>query len=235
LLHSVAFAPKDALEGISFPPAARLSDCHDVSAYSLIASPRGCPLMTEGAASSHDLLWLRESRAHYNVMGVAKASLEASTATSPTISARKKSVSTASAPARQHAGRACIAGFTDMLKHYEAHARSSVMFSQTNSVPPAHFLPATALPPSRARSLRGLRLSNHGDVIDDGSVIIDIFATYAPSTPSANGSNSLSFSSLNASVHPETALPLPLFSPLQAARAVKRACAWLQPRRSLPQ
>src|SRR5271155_4199397 len=50
LLHSVAFAPKDALEG-DFLGTSReaFRIAHDVSAYSLIALARGAvPLMTEG-------------------------------------------------------------------------------------------------------------------------------------------------------------------------------------------
>src|SRR5271155_5750672 len=50
LLHSVAFAPKDALEG-QFVNTSReaFRVAHDVSAYSLIALARSAaPLMTEG-------------------------------------------------------------------------------------------------------------------------------------------------------------------------------------------
>src|SRR5213075_841240 len=52
LLHSVAFAPKEALEG-EFVNTSReaFRMAHDVSAYSLVALARGAaPLMTEGGS-----------------------------------------------------------------------------------------------------------------------------------------------------------------------------------------
>src|SRR3954464_16084990 len=52
MLHSVAFAPKDALEGEFINPtreAYRMA--HDISAYSLVALARGAaPLMSEGGS-----------------------------------------------------------------------------------------------------------------------------------------------------------------------------------------
>ena len=60
---------------------------------------------------------------HYNVMGVAKASLEASTRyLAYDLGPKKIRVNCISAgPVNTLAARG-IAGFTDMLKHYEAHA-----------------------------------------------------------------------------------------------------------------
>ncbi|MBT4276689.1 MAG: SDR family oxidoreductase, partial [Verrucomicrobia bacterium] len=52
LLHSIAFAPKDALEG-DFLSTSReaFRVAHDVSAYSLVALSRGAaPLMTDGGS-----------------------------------------------------------------------------------------------------------------------------------------------------------------------------------------
>src|SRR3954470_15264239 len=52
LLHSVAFAPKDALEG-EFVNTSRdaFKIAHDISAYSLVALSRAAaPLMTEGGS-----------------------------------------------------------------------------------------------------------------------------------------------------------------------------------------
>src|SRR5215475_10635232 len=82
LLHSVAFAPKDALEG-EFVNTSReaFRVAHDVSAYSLVALARGAaPLMTEGG-SIVAMTYYGSVKVvpHYNVMGVAKAALEAST------------------------------------------------------------------------------------------------------------------------------------------------------------
>src|SRR3984957_465280 len=81
LLHSVAFAPKESLEG-DFVSTTReaFRVAHDVSAYSLVAMARGAaPLMTDGgsiiAMTYHGSVKVVP---RYNVMGVAKASLEAS-------------------------------------------------------------------------------------------------------------------------------------------------------------
>src|SRR5215471_15352205 len=82
LLHSVAFAPKAALEG-EFVNTSReaFRVAHDVSAYSLVAVSRGAaPLMTDGGSIIGMSYYGAEKVVpHYNVMGVAKASLEAST------------------------------------------------------------------------------------------------------------------------------------------------------------
>src|SRR2546422_2130950 len=82
LLHSVAFAPREALEG-EFVNTSRdaFRVAHDVSAYSLVALARGAaPLMTEGGGILAMTYYGAEKVIpHYNVMGVAKASLEAST------------------------------------------------------------------------------------------------------------------------------------------------------------
>ena len=126
LLHSVAFAPKDALEG-DFLSTSReaFRIAHDISAYSLIALARGAaPLMTEGGSIVAMTYYGSEKVVpHYNVMGVAKASLEASTRyLAYDLGTKKIRVNCISAgPVNTLAARG-IAGFTDMLKHYEAHA-----------------------------------------------------------------------------------------------------------------
>ena len=126
LLHSVAFAPKDALEG-QFVNTSReaFRVAHDVSAYSLIALARSAaPLMTEGGSIVGMTYYGSEKVVpHYNVMGVAKAALEASTRyLAYDLGPSKIRVNCISAgPVNTLAARG-IAGFTDMLKHYEAHA-----------------------------------------------------------------------------------------------------------------
>ncbi|MDB6020894.1 MAG: Enoyl-[acyl-carrier-protein] reductase [Pedosphaera sp.] len=126
LLHSVAFAPKEALEG-NFLDTTReaFRVAHDVSAYSLIALARGAaPLMTEGGSIVGMTYYGSEKVVpHYNVMGVAKAALEASTRyLAYDLGTKKIRVNCISAgPVNTLAARG-IAGFTDMLKHYEAHA-----------------------------------------------------------------------------------------------------------------
>ncbi|EEF57777.1 enoyl-ACP reductase FabI [Pedosphaera parvula] len=126
MLHSVAFAPKDALEG-KFINTSReaFRVAHDVSAYSLIALVRAAePLMTEGGSIVGMTYYGSEKVVpHYNVMGVAKAALEASTRyLAYDMGPKKVRVNCISAgPVNTLAARG-ISGFTEMLKHYEAHA-----------------------------------------------------------------------------------------------------------------
>ncbi len=80
LIHSVAFAPREELIG-QFVNTTRhgFATALDVSTYSLVAVTRAAvPLMTEGG-SIVTLTYLGAERvvSHYNVMGVAKAALEA--------------------------------------------------------------------------------------------------------------------------------------------------------------
>jgi enoyl-[acyl-carrier protein] reductase I len=122
----VAFAPKEALEGL-FLNTTRdaFKIAHDISAYSLVALARAAaPLMTEGGSIVAMTYYGSEKvMPHYNVMGVAKASLEASTRyLAYDLGPSKIRVNCISAgPVNTLAARG-IAGFTDILKHYEAHA-----------------------------------------------------------------------------------------------------------------
>ena len=126
LLHSVAFAPKEALEGqVVNTTREAFRIAHDISAYSLIALARGAaPLMTEGGSIVGMTYYGSEKVVpHYNVMGVDKASLEASTRyLAYDLGPQKIRVNCISAgPVNTLAARG-ISGFTEMLKHYEAHA-----------------------------------------------------------------------------------------------------------------
>lgn len=82
LLHSVAFAPKEALAG-AFVDTTReaFQIAHDVSTYSLVALTReAAPLMTQGGSIVAMTYYGAEKVVpNYNVMGVAKAALEATT------------------------------------------------------------------------------------------------------------------------------------------------------------
>jgi len=126
LLHSVAFAPKEALEG-EFVNTSReaFRIAHDVSAYSLVALARGAvPLMTEGGSIVGMTYYGSEKVVpHYNVMGVAKASLEASTRyLAYDLGPKKIRVNCISAGPMNTLAARGISGFMEMLKHYEAHA-----------------------------------------------------------------------------------------------------------------
>ena len=114
LLHSVAFAPREAF-----------ATAHDVSAYSLVAlAKRAALLMTDGGSIIGMSYYGAEKVIkHYNVMGVAKAALEASTRyLAADLGEKKIRVNCISAgPVNTLAARG-IAGFSAMLKHYEARA-----------------------------------------------------------------------------------------------------------------
>jgi enoyl-[acyl-carrier protein] reductase I len=126
MLHSVAFAPKDALEG-HFVNTSReaFRIAHDVSAYSLVALARGASALMTGGGSIVAMSYYGAQKVvpHYNVMGVAKASLEASTRyLAYDLGPKKIRVNCISAgPVNTLAARG-ISGFNEMLKHYEAHA-----------------------------------------------------------------------------------------------------------------
>jgi len=126
MLHSVAFAPKDALEG-EFVNTSRdaFRVALDVSAYSLVALARGAaPLMTEGG-SMIAMTYYGSTKVipHYNVMGVAKAALEASARyLAYDLGPRRIRVNCISAgPVNTVAARG-ISGFNSMLRRYEKHS-----------------------------------------------------------------------------------------------------------------
>jgi len=126
MLHSVAFAPKEALEGdfLSTTRDAYLK-AHDISAYSLVGLSReAAPLMTDGGSIlAMSYYGAAKVVPHYNVMGVAKASLEASTRyLAYDLGARKIRVNCISAGPVQTLAARGISGFGAMIKHYEEHA-----------------------------------------------------------------------------------------------------------------
>jgi len=82
LVHSIAFAPREALSGDFLNALTRsaFATAHDVSSYSFAALAKGArPLMAGRRAALLTLTYLGAERAiqNYNVMGLAKASLEA--------------------------------------------------------------------------------------------------------------------------------------------------------------
>ena len=82
LVHSIAFAPREALAGDYLENLDRegFRLAHDISSYSLTAMAKAArPMMQGGNGSIITMTYLGSERAlpNYNVMGVAKASLEA--------------------------------------------------------------------------------------------------------------------------------------------------------------
>ncbi len=126
LLHSVAFAPREALEN-QFLDTSReaFRIAHDISAYSLVALSRAAaPLMTAGGSIiAMTYYGAKKVIPRYNVMGVAKASLEASTRyLANDLGPKKIRVNCISAGPMNTLAARGISGFTEMLKHYETHA-----------------------------------------------------------------------------------------------------------------
>ena len=82
IVHSVAFAPREQLQGSFVDSVTRegFSMANDISAYSFAALAKaGKPMMADRNGSMLTLSYLGAERAidNYNVMGVAKAALEA--------------------------------------------------------------------------------------------------------------------------------------------------------------
>ena len=126
MLHSVAFAPKEALEN-DFLTTSRdaFKMAHDISAYSLVAlAQRAVPMMTDGGSIiAMSYYGSVKVVPHYNVMGVAKASLEASTRyLAADLGEKQIRVNCISAGPVQTLAARGISGFSSMIKHYEEHA-----------------------------------------------------------------------------------------------------------------
>ena len=126
LLHSVAFAPREALEG-EFIKTTREAYriAHDISAYSLVALAReAAPLMTDGGSIVAMTYYGSEKVVpKYNVMGVAKASLEATTRyLAYDLGKQKVRVNCISAGPLKTLAAMGVSGFGQMIKHYEARA-----------------------------------------------------------------------------------------------------------------
>ena len=122
----LGYAPREALEG-DFVSTTReaFRVAQDVSAYSLVALAReAVPLMTNGGSIVAMTYYGSEKVVpHYNVMGVAKASLEASTRyLAYDLGPKKIRVNCISAGPVQTLAARGISGFTSMLKHYQERA-----------------------------------------------------------------------------------------------------------------
>lgn len=128
LVHSVAFAPREDLEN-DFYKTTRdgFKTAHDISAYSLVGLTRAAmPLMEKsGGGSVLAMTYYGAEKAveGYNLMGVAKASLEASVrylaANLGRVNIRVNAIS--AGPVNTLAARG-IKGFTGMLKHHSDKA-----------------------------------------------------------------------------------------------------------------
>jgi enoyl-[acyl-carrier protein] reductase I len=121
LIHSIAFAPREALEGqyLDTDREAFLTAL-EISAFSLAQLSRAAaPLMTDGGSIVCMTYYGAEKVvAGYNVMGVAKAALEASTRyLAYDLGPRNIRVNAISAGPIQTLSARGVADFTSMLKH----------------------------------------------------------------------------------------------------------------------
>jgi enoyl-[acyl-carrier protein] reductase I len=126
LIHSIAYAPKEDLEG-AFVDTSRegFLTALEVSAYSLASLARAAmPLMTEGGSIVSMTYYGAEKVVpNYNVMGVAKAALEASTRyLAADLGRRNIRVNTISAGPLNTLSARGVSNMGLMLKHHAERA-----------------------------------------------------------------------------------------------------------------
>lgn len=128
IVHSIAFAPREALAGDYLDTVSReaFRIAHDVSSYSFAALAKaGRPLMAGRRGALLTLSYLGAVRAmpNYNVMGVAKASLEANVRfMALSLGAQGIRVNAISAGPIKTLAAAGISGFSKLLHAAEAWA-----------------------------------------------------------------------------------------------------------------
>jgi enoyl-[acyl-carrier protein] reductase I len=147
LLHSIAFAPREALAGDFLDGMTRdaFRTAHEVSSYSFAALARGArPLLAGRNASLLTLTYLGSVRAlaNYNVMGLAKASLEANVRyLAATLGPEGTRVNALSPGPIKTLAAAGIGGFSKILKFVERAAplRRNVTIEEVGNVAAFYF------------------------------------------------------------------------------------------------
>jgi len=128
VVHAIAFAPREALAGGFLDGLTRenFASAHDISAYSLAALAKAArPMMQGRNGALLTLSYLGAERAlqSYNVMGVAKASLEATVRyLALNLGAEGIRVNAVSAGPIRTLAASGISGFRKILGHVEANA-----------------------------------------------------------------------------------------------------------------
>jgi enoyl-[acyl-carrier protein] reductase I len=128
LVHAIAYAPREAIAGQFLDGLTRenFAIAHDISAYSLAAMAKAArPLMASrnGAVLTLSYLGAERALAGYNVMGVAKASLEATVRyLAYNLGPEGIRVNAISAGPIKTLAAAGIAGFRKILGHVEENA-----------------------------------------------------------------------------------------------------------------
>jgi enoyl-[acyl-carrier protein] reductase I len=152
LLHSIAFAPREALSGDYLNALSRsaFATAHDVSSYSFAALAKASrPLLAGRDASLLTLTYLGAARAvaNYNVMGLAKASLEANVRyLAATLGPEGTRVNAISAGPIKTLAAAGIAGFSKILHFVEQNAplRRNVTIDEVGNVAAFYFSPMSS-------------------------------------------------------------------------------------------
>ncbi|SFK76779.1 enoyl-ACP reductase FabI [Lysobacter sp. cf310] len=142
LVHAIAYAPREAIAGQFLDGLTRenFGIAHDISAYSLAAMAKAArPQMQGRNGSILTLSYLGAERAlaGYNVMGVAKASLEATVRyLAYNLGPEGTRVNAISAGPIKTLAAAGIAGFRKILGHVEENApmRRTVTIEQVGNV-----------------------------------------------------------------------------------------------------
>ena len=152
LLHSIAFAPREALSGDYLDALSRsaFATAHDVSSYSFAALAKASrPLLAGRDASLLTLTYLGAARAvaNYNVMGLAKASLEANVRyLAATLGPEGTRVNAISAGPIKTLAAAGIAGFSKILHFVEQNAplRRNVTIDEIGNAAAFYFSPMSS-------------------------------------------------------------------------------------------
>lgn len=123
-IHSIAFAPTDQLQGnyINSITRSGFEIAHVISSYSFVALAKACKHMLNPCSSLVTLTYLGASRVvpNYNIMGLAKASLESNTRyMASAMGLDEVRVNAISAGPIRTASSSGILNFRKMLSHYQ--------------------------------------------------------------------------------------------------------------------
>jgi len=152
VVHSIGFAPREALAGEFLDGLTReaFKIAHDISSYSFAALAKAArPLMKGRAGSLLTLTYLGADRAlsNYNVMGLAKASLEANVRyLAFNLGPEGTRVNAISAGPIKTLAAAGIGGFSKILHFVEKNAplRRNVTIDEVGNVAAFYFSPLSS-------------------------------------------------------------------------------------------
>lgn len=184
VVHAIAFAPREAISGELLDGLSReaFRQAHDISAYSFPALAKAAlPMMQGRGGALLTLTYLGSERVvpHYNTMGLAKASLEASVRyLAANLGPKGIRVNAISAGPIKTLSAAGISGFGRILKFVEEHApmRRNVTIDQVGNA-------AAFLLSDLAAGITGEVLTVDGGFSRVVGGIADPGATSSPDSP----------------------------------------------------